>query len=117
MKKSRLDAMARYAQSYGDLSGALFASRFCALTKRVREEAGLSELEVAQALGVDVLEYQTYETSAYLPFRILGQFCGVVGVNADEMFRAVMIKAAAGDVASVIASKAAARRRRVRDSL
>ena len=118
MKKSHPDAMKRYAQSYSELSAPMFAARFCALTVFLREVASKSQLQVARELGVELTEYQTYEESKHLPFHLLGRFCKVVSVDADEMFRAVMMRPGVGNqptVAAVIASGAMRKRRRVAD--
>lgn len=118
MKKSQPDAMKRYAKSYSELSAPIFAARFCALTVFLRQVAGKSQLQVARELGVELTEYQTYEESKHLPFRLLARFCKVVGVDADEMFRAVMMRPGVGNqptVAAVIASGAMRKRRRVSD--
>lgn len=120
MKKSQPEAMERYARFYTDLSAPLFAARFCALTAFLREVAGLNQRQVAQELGLDLVEYQLYETDRHLPFSMLGRFCAIVGIDAGEMFRAVMLRTGAGhepNVAAVIASGAMRKRRRVSGSL
>ena len=92
MKKSQPDAMKHYAQSYSELSAPMFAARFCALTVFLREVASKSQLQVARELGVELTEYQTYEASKHLPFNCISRVCNIMGLNADEMFQAFIMR-------------------------
>lgn len=63
-----------------------FNTEFCARTRAAREAKGLTQIEMAQVLGIMADTYSKYERRTPLPHRFIPIFCLVCGVPLDDLF-------------------------------
>ena len=63
-----------------------FKRAFIARTKAAREAAGLTQVQVAQALQIAQDRYKQYETRSYLPHDLIPGFCLACRVNPAWLF-------------------------------
>lgn len=59
----------------------VFKTEFIARTKLAREATGMTQTEIAMALGVDQGRYKQYETRSLLPHEMIGRFCAITRVT------------------------------------
>ena len=62
---------------------------FCARTRAARIARGLSQAEVARALGISRAAYARYEADQPLPLHLVEEFVELVGADYDELFASV----------------------------
>jgi DNA-binding XRE family transcriptional regulator len=65
---------------------ARFARCFSARTKKLREAAGLSQADVAEALEIPERMYAWYEADTLLPHLLIAEWCAVVGCTITDLF-------------------------------
>lgn len=75
-----------------------FEAEFKARTKEARETKGLTQVQMATALGMDQGKYKQYETRSVLPHEYIEQFLLITGRNYEWLFtgRARITQAAPG---------------------
>jgi DNA-binding XRE family transcriptional regulator len=65
----------------------MFKTEFIARTKAMRERSGLTQEQVATAIGVALDTYKKYEQRTPLPHHLVPRFAVVVRATADELFQ------------------------------
>ena len=61
---------------------------FCRKIRLLRHEAGLTQRQVAEKIGVTYRTYQNYEAGASLPSgSVASKLAAALGVSADTLFR------------------------------
>ena len=61
---------------------------FCRKIRLLRHEAGLTQRQVAEKIGVTYRTYQNYEAGASLPSgSVASRLAAALGVSADTLFR------------------------------
>lgn len=63
-----------------------FEAEFKARTKEAREAKGLTQVQMATALGMDQGKYKQYETRSMLPHEYIGQFLLITGRSYEWLF-------------------------------
>ena len=63
-----------------------FKTQFCDRTKTLRERRGLTQAQVAHALGIEIDRYKKYEQRSPMPHEFVTRFCIVVGAQLDELY-------------------------------
>jgi DNA-binding XRE family transcriptional regulator len=63
-----------------------FNATFCARLRVARVAGGITQAEIAQALGVNLSSYQKYETRTPLPHRLVERFVVLTGADFAELF-------------------------------
>jgi transcriptional regulator with XRE-family HTH domain len=66
-----------------------FNKTFCATVKALRERKGITQLQMAAALGTSLENYRKYENRTPLPHRFIPAFCLVIGINESDLFATV----------------------------
>ena len=73
-----------------------FETEFKSRVKMAREDKGLSQVQMAKALGIDQGKYKQYETRSMLPHEYIEQFLLVTGKTYEWLFtgrgKAVQVK-------------------------
>lgn len=63
-----------------------FARRFCDRVRRAREARGLTQAEMAQALGIRLKTYEKYETRSPLRHHLIEPFAAITGTEVERLF-------------------------------
>lgn len=63
-----------------------FDEGFVLRTRRARKTAGLTQDEMAEALGISKYTYPKYESRSPLPHYLVPRFLLLTGATADELF-------------------------------
>ena len=61
-------------------------------TLEARERAGLTQVQIANALGIPQDTYKNYETIRPLPHELIPLFCGICGIEPSDLYPAVIKK-------------------------
>jgi hypothetical protein len=64
-----------------------FVQIFCGRVKTLVKESGMSNAEVAAALGVEVDTMRRYQNRLLMPHHMVHRFCELMGVKTDFLFR------------------------------
>ena len=67
----------------------IFNAVVCARTRAARISRGLSQAEVARALGINRSAYARHETHQPLPLHLLQDFVELTGADYDALFASV----------------------------
>ena len=67
----------------------VFNEVFCARTRAARIARGLSQADVARALGISRAAYARYETVQPLPLHLVPDFVELTGADCDALFASV----------------------------
>jgi transcriptional regulator with XRE-family HTH domain len=62
-----------------------YDKEFCARIKRLREQTGMSQAQMADRLGVSQHAYEKYETRTKMPHRLMPRFAAIVQVDSDYL--------------------------------
>ena len=65
-----------------------FARGFCTRVRSLRRAAGMTQAEMALALGVTVAAYEKYETRSPLPHHLVEPFAALTGAGVEELLSA-----------------------------
>jgi transcriptional regulator with XRE-family HTH domain len=68
-----------------------FAINFGAHMRQLREAKGMSQREVALAIGTKMEAYRKYETRSPLPLHLVPRVAGLFGVDIGSMFVAAAL--------------------------
>jgi DNA-binding XRE family transcriptional regulator len=63
-----------------------FVDNFCAAIKRARVNAGLTQEEMAQNLGIPRGSYDNYENRSLMPLHLIGRFCMYANTTLVQLF-------------------------------
>lgn len=63
-----------------------FVDNFCAAIKRARENAGLTQEEIAKNLGIPRASYYNYEQRSLMPLHLIGRFCLYTNTTLVQLF-------------------------------
>jgi DNA-binding XRE family transcriptional regulator len=63
-----------------------FLEAFRARTRAARKARGMSQADIARALGISRAAYWTYETRTPLAHHLIEEFVAITGVDFDELF-------------------------------
>lgn len=67
-------------------SAADFKQAFRARTRAARKARGMSQADIARALGISRATYWTYEARRPLAHHLIEEFVAITGVDLDELF-------------------------------
>jgi transcriptional regulator with XRE-family HTH domain len=65
-----------------------FRTVFCARIRALRVAQGMTQAEMAKALGIGGEAYRTYENRALMPHHLVEPFARITGVEIEGLFRA-----------------------------
>ena len=68
---------------------AIFDQVFCARIRAARRARGLSQADVARALGISRAAYSRYEAHTPLPFHLIEDFVELTGADFKKLFAIV----------------------------
>ena len=60
--------------------------KFCKRVQQLRERRGMTQADVAEALGVKTDAYKKWETRSPLPQRYIKRFCLICDCRIEELF-------------------------------
>lgn len=63
-----------------------FVRAFCTRVRSLRVARGMTQAEMAQALGIPLPRYEKYETRSPLPHHLVEPFAAITGVQVDTLF-------------------------------
>ena len=69
-----------------DSAVSAFRDAFITRTKQSREARGLTQREMAIALGIEKEAYSKYESRSCLPHHLVRRFCMVCNISVDSLF-------------------------------
>jgi transcriptional regulator with XRE-family HTH domain len=72
-----------------DNRAAIFNQVFCARIRAARRARGLSQADVARALGISRAAYARYEAHTPLPLWFVADFVELAGADYDQLFAEV----------------------------
>lgn len=64
----------------------IFNGAFCARTKELRIARGWTQMQMAEALGIEKAAYSKYENRSPLPHWLIPRFCLFCDTTPDQMF-------------------------------
>ena len=64
-----------------------FNEAFCTRTRELREATGMSQIEMAGALGVSAEAYRKYEKRSPLPHYLVIRFCAITKEPLADLFK------------------------------
>jgi transcriptional regulator with XRE-family HTH domain len=67
-------------------TGAEFERAFCARVRAARQACGMTQVDLARALGISRRAYQKYQTRTPLPHHLLEEFAAITGVDIEHLF-------------------------------
>jgi transcriptional regulator with XRE-family HTH domain len=65
-----------------------FRTVFCARVRALRIAQGMTQAEMAEALGIGGEAYRSYESRALMPHHLVEAFARITGEEIDRLFRA-----------------------------
>lgn len=60
--------------------------KFCKRVQQVRERRGMTQAEIAEALGVKTEAYKKWESRSPMPQRYIKRFCLICAATIEELF-------------------------------
>jgi transcriptional regulator with XRE-family HTH domain len=82
---ARADTGTARGSSSVPTAAAAFNTSFCERVAAARRAAGLTQLQVAEALGMPQRSYQHFEGRSPLPVHLIVPFADLVGVDVREL--------------------------------
>ena len=63
-----------------------FKVAFCTRVRSLRMASGMTQAEMAAALGIPLANYEKYEGRSLMPHRLIEPFAAICGIDARSLF-------------------------------